>query len=87
MPGKASIRKRKRIEQGRREAALQQELKRRQKAAIKLEIAEVKERSKVAEQDSTILVSNEGLDVLSKNRGPDFRPDLFPSHRGPAGLG
>jgi hypothetical protein len=51
MLGKANIRRRKRIEQGRRRVAPQQELKRRQKAAVELEIAEIEERSKIAEQE------------------------------------
>ncbi len=66
MPGRANIRRRKRIERGRKRAAPYEELKRRRKAAEEDEnaefIAELEDRSKIAELGAMMLVPNEDLD-------------------------
>jgi len=66
MPGKANIRRRRRIEKGRRRASLYQEVERRRKATEEKENAEfiagIEERSRVAEQASTMSVQDQGLD-------------------------
>jgi hypothetical protein len=49
MPGKANIGRRKRTERGSKIATRQQELKRRRETADEKEIAELEERSRIAE--------------------------------------